>query len=269
MITVLFWNVGAKSRPTQIANLAVRHDVDLVLLAEMVDEPVDLLLALNESSVAYSFAPGIGNRKIHLFTRFSESFASPVFETDRLTVRRLTPPGTDEFLLAVVHFPSKHSWSDESQTLECTMLASDIRRVEQEVGHQKTILVGDFNMNPFETGVVSAAGLHAVMDRRIAMRGSRIVQGRDYSFFYNPMWKLFGDGTPGPAGTFYHPRSEHKAYFWNIFDQVLVRPTLLNRFRLEELAIIDHTGAQSLLTEKGLPNLDSGSDHLPIVFRLD
>src|SRR5206468_2885631 len=107
-------------------------------------------------------------------------------ETDRLTVRKLDPPGVADFLLGAVHFPSKYAWSEDSQALECTRLAEDIRKVEEEVGHQRTIVVGDFNMNPFETGVVSATGLHAVMTRDIARRRARIVQGLEYPFFYNP-----------------------------------------------------------------------------------
>jgi endonuclease/exonuclease/phosphatase (EEP) superfamily protein YafD len=268
MITFLFWNVGAAPRQAQIARLAVNFDADVVLLAEVADEPINLLQALNKESVAYSYAPGIGNTKIHVFARFSNEFVAPVFETDRLTVRRLALPGIEEVLLAVVHFPSKLHWSDDSQAMECSRLAVDLQEEERKVGHQRTVLVGDFNMNPFETGVVSAGGLHAVMSRAVAKRESRIVQGRAYSFFYNPMWSVLGDGTPGPPGTFYYHGGEQKVFFWNMLDQVLIRPALLDRFRIDDLAIIDHTGEQSLLTDSGLPNRAAGSDHLPILFRL-
>ena len=181
MLTLLFWNVGAESRLAQIADLATKYDVDVILLAEVADEPIDLLLALNKATAAYNYAPGIWNTKIHVFTRFSADFIMPLFETDRLTIRRLNPPGTDEVMLAVVHFPSKYAWTDESQILESTRLADDIRRLEESRGHRNTILVGDLNMNPFETGVVSAAGMHAVMDRNVAQRGapsSRIASTR-------------------------------------------------------------------------------------------
>ncbi len=268
MITILFWNVGGEARRAEIAQLAVNHDVDVVLLSEVIDEPSSVLLALNESSVSYSYSPGIGNKRIHVFARFSETFVAPVFETDRLTIRRLHPPGMEEILLAAVHFPSKHDWSEDSQAMECTTLAEGIRQAENTAGHQRTVLVGDLNMNPFETGVVGAAGLHAVMDRRVAQRVTRVVQGREYSFFYNPMWGLFGDGSRGPAGTFFHSRSEQKVFFWNMFDQVLIRPALLDCFRMDDLAIIDHTGDQSLLTASGIPDRSAGSDHLPILFRM-
>jgi hypothetical protein len=124
-------------------------------------------------------------------------------------------------------------------------------------------------MNPFESGMVSAAGLHAVMDRRIAREGSRVVQGREYPFFYNPMWGLLGDGSRGPAGTFFHRHAEQEAYFWNMFDQVLVRPALLDRFDFKDLAILDDTGAEPLVKDSGVPDRDVGSDHLPVLFRLN
>ena len=38
-----------------------------------------------------------------------------------------------------------------------------------------------------------------------------------------------------------------------MFDQVLIRPELLDRFQMDGLAIIDHNGAESLLTNGGRP----------------
>ena len=269
MISLLFWNVGRLSRHALIARLARANDADVILLAEVADEPVDLLRELNKTQASYFFSPGIGNTKILAFTRFSDQFFRPSAETDRLTIRRLALPGLEEILLAVVHFPSKLHWSERSQAMECTELGAEIRKEEERAGHQRTILVGDLNMNPFESGMVSAAGLHAVMDRRIAREGSRVVQGREYPFFYNPMWGLLGDGSRGPAGTFFHRHAEQEAYFWNMFDQVLVRPALLDRFDFKDLAILDDTGAERLVKDSGVPDRDVGSDHLPVLFRLN
>ena len=43
-------------------------------------------------------------------------------------------------------------------------------------------------MNPFEAGVVGAAGLNATMARSQALKEFCTVRGRQYQFFYNPMW---------------------------------------------------------------------------------
>jgi len=82
--------------------------------------------------------------------------------------------------------------------LECTNLSNAIVEEERKAGHSRTILVGDLNMNPFEKGVIAAAGLHAVASRRIAERIERTVQGRSYPFFYNPMWGLLETRRSGP-----------------------------------------------------------------------
>ncbi|MGK7886386.1 MAG: hypothetical protein AB4057_17405, partial [Crocosphaera sp.] len=69
-------------------------------------------------------------------------------------------------------------------------------------------------------------------------------------------------------GTYYLRQSQHKVYFWNILDQVLIRPELLEHFRVEDLEIVDFDGNVSFLTSQGYPNKRQYSDHLPIKFTL-
>ena len=114
-----------------------------------------------------------------------------------------------------------------------------------------------------------ANGFNGVMTRQIASEGSRVVQGKRYKFFYNPMWNLFGDGSACPPGTYYQRRSVHKVYFWNILDQVLIRPELLNLFDIEDLAILDHDGTSYLTHKSGHPNKNKYSDHLPLKFKIN
>jgi len=170
-----------------------------------------------------------------------------------------------DVLLCIVHLPSKLCWSGESQALECTHLARIIREVEARVRHERTVLVGDLNMNPFEAGVVGAAGFNATMARQVASRGSRSVQGERYPFFYNPMWGHFGDHRGNAGGSYYYDSGQHVNYYWNVFDQVLVRPELIPRFPVEELRIIASTPSRTLLSQQGRPDARVASDHLPLL----
>jgi hypothetical protein len=238
------------------------------MLVESVSDPAVILQELNSQETTYHYAPSIGCEKVVLFARFSSDFLRPILETNRLTVRHLNLPGVTDILLAVTHFPSKLHWSDTSQMMECVELSNSIRVAESQVGHSRTVLVGDLNMNPFEGGVVSANGLHGVASRAIAQKKSRIIQSREYPFFYNPMWVLFGDGTRRPPGTYYYSSSEHCVYFWNLFDQVLLRPDLIHRFEMDALDILKSDGDKSFLTEDGLPDVAMASDHLPLFFRI-
>ena len=118
-------------------------------------------------------------------------------------------------------------------------------------------------MNPFELGLISSEGLHAVMDRAVAAKVNRTVSGELRHFFYNPMWSLMGDLSPGPPGTYYRHASAPAEYFWHSFDQILLRPTLLGSMVPSDVRVITNTGGTSFLGRSGVPD-KSVSDHLPI-----
>lgn len=268
MLKFLLWNLNKKPLQASVAALARRYDVDIIVLLENEIPPGVLLRALNPQGTGDYYYSSVSCLKVHVFSRFLHGFVRPIHETDRLTIRHVTLPGRADFLMAAVHFFSK-IYSAETQVYECANLADEIIRAEKQVGHDRTILMGDLNMNPFDVGVVSARGLHATMSRTIAQRLSRTVCSKKYPFFYNPMWNLLGDVTPGPAGTYYYDDSNHNVLFWNMFDQVLLRPTMISAFDHDSLQILEGDGETSFLTKEGRPKKRYGSDHLPVLFGIE
>jgi len=272
MLRFLFWNLNRKRLAAAIGHIVRSREVDVVLLAENVIPPGEVVWALNSTGTAdYTYAPGQCER-IDVFSRLSGRMLVPVHESRHWSIRHLRLPGRTSIVVAAIHGISKAHWKDDSQAHECIRFADDLRRSEQEVGHGNSLVIGDLNMNPFESAMVSAVGLNASMSRAIAHRGARTVQGRSYHFFYNPMWGHFGDLAASPPGTYYREESEHVGYFWHMFDQVLLRPTLLQYFEHENLEIVSQIapgGVQtSLLSSRGVPDASIGSDHLPIVLGL-
>lgn len=265
----LFWNINRKPLADTVADLADADRIDIVILVECDTDPAALLRGLNRSPQSgFHFSAGL-SKAVRIFTRFSRDFLRPTFESDRVSIRRLALPARSDLLLAVAHLPSKLHWSEDSQAFECTELARQIIGEEDRAGHRRTVLVGDLNMNPFEAGVVSANGLHSVTSRRVAERRIRTVQGREYRFSYNPMWAHFSDVNSDTAGSYYYDSAEHVNYFWNMFDQVLIRPELAERFDSNQLRIVTTVGTRSLVRSDGRPDGTQFSDHLPIVFELD
>lgn len=207
---------------------------------------------------------------IKIFSRLPGLEIKPVYDdpNNHLMIRRMVFEGSPDILLVVMHFQSKLNWTDADQVHGVAEISRQISEEELKFFHKRTLLVGDLNMNPFENGVVGSAGLHAVMTKGVARQKSRQVNGKECHFFYNPMWRFFGERSDGPPGTFFYQASGRPiAFFWNIFDQVMVRPDLIDA--LQEVRIVDHAGASSLLSDRGLPDADVGSDHLPISFVLD
>jgi hypothetical protein len=268
MVTFLFWNVGGKAIQQLVAAAALSVEADCVVLAECSLNPSQVIESLNQLAPDYQYAFG-ECESLMFFAKFDPRFLVPKFETPRITIRHLRLPARKDILIAAAHLPSKLYFSEASLVQECCVLARYVESEEQAVGHKRTVLFGDFNVNPFESGVVGAGGLHAVSTRSVAGRGSRIVQNRLHDFFYNPMWSHFGDSGDNPPGTYYYDRAEPVNYFWNMYDQVLVRPELLDGFSTGSLRILTTAGPRALLDLHGHPDKASASDHLPIVFGLE
>lgn len=230
--------------------------------------PEEVVRLLNGDQAGPYSCSDSQDERIQIVTRFAPPEFARAFDSDnqRLTIRRLRTKST-VILLAVLHFQSRAHWTPDDQALEATVLQREITQTEETVGFQRTVLVGDLNMNPFDKGVIGAQALNAVMTRDLAAAEERTVSSKSYRFFYNPMWGHFGDRTPGPAGTYFLHGSMPINYYWNMYDQVLLRPELMNS--LEELRILDTDGQSSLLSDKGRPRHAETSDHLPILFRLN
>ncbi len=276
-LKILFWNINKNAIPGFVGHLVREADANLLILAECRIPNAELLVALNAERSDWQYAWGNCGR-LAFFVRQptlsqekSDGGAAmeltPLIESRRVSIRRLRVEGHEPLLIAAAHLPAKLGYSDDSQVLESAHLARLIADAEAAEGHQRTLLVGDLNMNPFEPGMVGArGGLNGVMSRHIARRGSRTVQREKYPFFYNPMWNHLGDRAE-TGGTFYYENSEPVCYFWNMFDQVLLRPDLLNDFEPEHVRILRQVRGMSLL-QQGRPDKEMTSDHLPIALEL-
>jgi len=281
MLNFLFWNINGKPLASAIGKLVRQHQVDVLILAECRIADTELIRDLNtETDDRYQLVERDPFcERLTLVTRMPVRSIRRGNSLSHWSLRRIVRPGQDELILGAFHLPSKLHRSRESQSQGIPAISSAIRNLERRLGHQRTVLVGDFNMNPFETGMVSAEGLNAVMTRDQAARKARTVDGTPHPFFYNPMWSHFGDSNharlpPGdpthePAGTCFFRAKESEWYYWYMFDQVLIRPDLLNSFRNESLRILTHAGDNRLVDKRGRPDRKSFSDHLPLLFSLE
>jgi endonuclease/exonuclease/phosphatase family metal-dependent hydrolase len=268
MPTLAFWNINARVSPETIAVLAREWDVDIIILAENETDRFKILRKLNEDTDRLYFSDRGKSDRLTILTRFQADPASVVTNPPGIAIRHYRLPVGESFLVVAVHLAGKLWSKTEDQVFAAVELGDQIRVAEERVGHSRTIVIGDLNMNPFETGVVGSGGLHGVMDRRIALAGSRVIRRKAHMFFYNPMWSKFGGGGSAPPGTYFYNSGSDVNYFWNMFDQVLVRPALLDSISDESVSIVSRVGGVDLLTKRGRPNSAVASDHLPVICNL-
>lgn len=266
-IRVAFWNLYRRDLTSAVVDL-VRHErIDILILAESsLDGKAvpEMLTAATERTFrrVEIFSP-----RIKVFSSLSLRWFHVVDEPQhrRTCTFRLIGRESD-ILVTGVHLPSKTELADSDQTTFAARFARDIAVAERRLNIPRGLVCGDFNMNPFDDGMIGCDGFHAVLSKSIAERNGRIVLGEWRPFFYNPMWGMMGDGSPGPAGTFYYRSSNPHALFWHTFDQVLVRPAAMHL--IGNVRIVDSIGELALTSRNGRPNRRELSDHLPVTFSI-
>jgi len=266
MLTFLFWNIRKKQSAHLVAALAHEHDVNIVLLAECQDPPrVGLALTPEGASRAYNYYP---SKKIQVFSRLPRNSLVELDQNNSyLDFWQLEPPHGQQILLVAVHLPDRYNTpTDHERYRKSREFIAEIQQHERKIEHRRTVIVGDFNMNPYEVGMFAADGFNALSSRtKVENRRQRRTSGMPH-FFYNPMWNHLGD-VQYPPGTYYF-EGKPTELDWHTLDQVLVRPDLLDSFESAHVKIVTKAGDEDLINHLGRPNKDI-SDHLPILFKLD
>jgi endonuclease/exonuclease/phosphatase (EEP) superfamily protein YafD len=259
---IVFWNVHRKNLTGAVCALATSTMADVIVLNENKISNSDTLKALRKdvSEDFYIPAPASEDR-FHCFCRNQQLDLSEIHSGFRTSSRKYKL-GNRMMLLILVHGIDMRNYDSETRQSFAQELAQEIKFIENDKGIDKLILLGDFNMNPYDRGMNLAAGLNAMMTKACATKKSRKHFGKDYDFYYNPMWSLFGDNTKGPAGTVYDT-SNQGPYGWSMLDQVILHHSVIPFFH--DVEIITVAGKYSLMDKNGRPDAKNASDHFPIL----
>jgi len=259
---VIFWNMNRKDLREAVCELAQSVSADIVVLCECGAPASDVLRSLRTQVDSAFFMPReIQASRFQCFSRVAGLDMSEAHSGRRLSIRQWKA-GNDQRLMAFVHGVDVRNHDQAARQSNMQELCREIQYHGSLQGTSRLVLIGDFNMNPFDSALNLAAGMNAMMTRACTEAGTRVLSGKTYDFYYNPMWSLFGDNTPGPAGTIYNTSSQGP-YGWSMFDQVIMHHSLIPAF--EKVEIITETGRRTLKNSSGRPNKRNYSDHFPIL----
>jgi hypothetical protein len=145
-----FWNLDRNVESPEVAAFAHENDLDVLVLAENGNSLVSLLKALNHNRERLYFTDTGRSDRLTIFTRFkTDPKRCPLRDSSGVSIRHYQLPVGESFTVVAVHLSSKLWESTEGQALSTPRVAGYIREAEQRVGHLRTIVIGDFNMNPF------------------------------------------------------------------------------------------------------------------------
>ena len=262
---IVFWNVGKSDLRKPLCQIVANKDVDIIVLCEPAGDAQSVLEALkNDVAPDFVHASGGNEARFQCFCRRSELDLGEVHDGMRVSVRRMRLK-TGDALLALVHGVDIRNYDEGNRQAAATTIANEIRFARSQQGIDRVAIIGDFNLNPFDRAMNTAVAYNALMTKECASRETRGFMGKDYDIYYNPMWGLLGDTTPGPPGTYYDLSSQGP-YGWNMLDQAIVSSQLAAE--LNGVEILDEAGTLSLKNRRGRPDRKQASDHFPIVVRL-
>ena len=269
-LRILFWNVNKKELTRLVCSITASTNADVVVLLENIVSMEETLQALQANVSRDFYHPTVistDQQRFHCFCKSPALDLSETHDGTRTSVRKLRI-GRHNTLLALVHGVDIRNYDPETRQGVAQGLADEMRLVQQQKNTKKLILLGDFNMNPFERGMNLAVGLNAMMTKACVHSGYRTFLKKQYDYYYNPMWSLFGDNTDGPAGTIYNTSSQGP-YGWSMLDQVVIHYSVVGLF--DRVKILTEAGQEPLMNNMGRPDRDKASDHFPILvdFRED
>lgn len=257
-----FWNTHKEKVNNILEEIMLKEMYDIVILAEYEDNIDQLMNKLYVRDMEYKNISISKDERITFITN-RKNFKS-AFSEQYFTIRIFKMSQDDIKIICGVHLPGQGYAEDGDRRAILQNIVEKIEELEDKYKTKRSIIIGDFNANPYENCMIEATGLHAVSSSIIAKKVSRKIKGTTYNMFYNPMWNKFGDfeGTPG---TYYYRQAKVKMVFWNIFDQVIIRPQIIDKFKKESLKVVTEINGR-LLFDKN--NIIVG-DHLPLEFEIE
>lgn len=273
----LFWNVLKKDLSDTVSNIAQHYDADFILLAELKKE--DTKNYQNELIKSGYKLRTIPSAKVKIFDRLTidpeKSVNIPkdvnLSQKNRITSMIYKING-ERILLVGIHLFSKVSMKHESSRKGFAKLTLDvIEYIENMHEIDKTIIMGDFNINPYEETMIDFFGMHATMCKNTALKGIRTIAKETRRYLFNPSWQAYSNVglDNAPTGTYYFNEPYNTTLpFWNVLDQALIRPKLVQGSLNFE--IISSAGHKvPTLLSNGIPDKEKYSDHLPILYTIN
>ena len=262
----IFWNINKKPLVDELAELIYESQCDLCVLAESNEEIVEqVILCLNEKyeiECSLFANPGCDRIAFIVIGQLEISLLESHYYFSLVKIK-----GNQKSLIAgFLHFPSQlHTNNLELTGRMCEKVNHKIVRAESHYNIKDSLLMGDFNVNPFDLPMISFRSLGATNGQQCSLRGTISSYGDAKELFYNPMWTLYAKYKERP-GSYRYPATANHVLTWHFFDQVIIRPSLIENFNFDALSLVMETKNFNYLNKNKFPEL---SDNLPLVCEID
>ncbi len=256
MIKILFWNLKKNDLTSLIIKLSQAKDIDLIMLAEADNLNVKDIEQLKNK---YNFIFGLDDCLVLCLAK--KNIVISQIQSSKRYILFNCNKNNFCFNLIGVHLESQIPQQNDSRAITITEMKNAIASAEGENHNNKTIVIGDFNLNPYDNQMTSYAYLHAVSFKDLIKKDFIEHDKKIYKKFYNPMLSLISEDFK-IYGSYYY--SDPQNIYWHFFDQCLLRKEMLPNYQGVEIV---KTINDINLIKNNKPDTNI-SDHLPIIVYL-
>lgn len=257
-MNVLFWNLKGNYIIEYLINCLTEYQIDIAIFSEF--SGIDF--SEIEKNTNYVHIEGMGGCEKITMLVLNTISVDVKREQSRYTIYQINFNG-NIYNLAGVHLQDRYSTDKEIRILTIGRIVNDISNLERSSKCNNTIIIGDFNANPFDDELLRVSSFNAVLFKSVIEKSeTRTIAGVKYRRFYNPILHFISEDTKN-YGSFYYI-GDSNSPVWHCLDQVIVSKSLVNDVvGLRYLKSIQDTS----LIKKVQPD-KSISDHLPLFVKL-
>lgn len=260
MLNIIYWNLHKRKIEEYIVNCIVENDVDIAIFSEF--ENVDFQSVICNLGNTYQHIKAVEeDKKVTMIVRRG------IRVTSMQPQKRYTIYTVDtclkKYIVAALHLEDRRNYKPAQRIDTIQTIVPDIEENERCNDCDNTIVIGDFNANPYDEEMLSKYGFNAVLFKSVINdeeytnpKSNRIRR------FYNPILHYLSEETE-MYGSFYFD-DDYMTPYWYCLDQILVRRKLANCIaNIKYLKSINNIG---LIKGKSPDNRIS--DHLPLLVNI-
>lgn len=254
---ILFWNLKNNSNEKWLSELIREKNVDIAIFAEYQNTSFDEVIAKLDYNYIHHEGYGACD-KVTLLCKNNIDITINR-EQSRYTLYSCVA-NRHLYNIIGIHLPSPPSSDSNDRKNTIRDIVQDINEQENRAKNRMTIVIGDFNCNPFDEEIIQKDSFNAVLFKSLIVQQETIkYHDKMWRRFYNPIIHFLSEETKTYGSLYYSSGSS--PLYWNSFDQILVRKELIDC--ISSLQYIKEINGKELI--RNVKPIASISDHLPLL----
>lgn len=257
MLNILFWNLNGNAVENYIVNCIAENDIDIAIFSEFGGIKFDQLI--DKLGGLYKHILGVQkDHKVSLIAK--NTIIVKMHQQQNRYSLYSVQDAFDSYILSAVHLEDRRN-NDKYMRMETIKnLVNDIECTERVFNCNNSIVIGDFNANPYDDELLDCHSFNSVLFKALIekkeLTNPRTKKKRR---FYNPILHFISEETE-MYGSFYYDKGSTTPY-WHCLDQVLVRKSLANS--ISDMRYVKTINEKRLVGN--ISPIKEISDHLPLI----